>query len=180
MNIVNDIHKEIYNYNILYYYFLYLSIFFVFFFILGIFLIYKTRNISYITWIVLLFLFTIFLENIGLFYCYNRQEDTTEGWHDYQCFRIYSQYANTQSQIDKFDISYTCLKNAVDNKIADYKNEFKKFGAKISEQGEIVENVIATNNKYKSLQDIVNGKIDDINTNLNTKTYTNIIMQPTK
>lgn len=177
MNNENDINKEIYNYNILYYYFLYLSIFFVLFLILGIFLIYKTKNISYLTWIVLLFLFTLFLENIGLFLCFNKNNNTIEGWNDYQCYRIYSQYATVQSQIDQFDVSYVCLKNAVNNLITNLQSSVTQLGASINENGEIIKKNGETISKYQSLQNIVNSKIDTINTNLNPNHYSNIKMK---
>jgi len=90
----------------LYYYFQFLHYFLIIFLILGTIIIYK-YNISFdfILVVVILYIISFFIQNNDILNCFHNNK-IKEGWKDMDCFRIYSQYAYAQYEIDQIDISF--------------------------------------------------------------------------
>jgi FlaA1/EpsC-like NDP-sugar epimerase len=90
-------------------YLIFTSIYFLIFFILAIIFIYKTKNIPFSFYLILFFIFTLFIQNITIFY-YLFKQSYKEGWRNSQCGIIYGQYAKNQYKIDQLDKKYNELK----------------------------------------------------------------------
>ena len=178
MKMDNHIKQDILNYNILYYYFLYLSIFCVLFFILGIFILWKTKTIPYVIIIIIIIIFILFLENIGLFLCFhNNNNNNKEGVTNYECYKIFSQYSQMQYQIDQFDYSYNCLLKHIKKTIVNNNNYITQMGGIMSADGTITQP--NTNMNHVNLQENVNSKMYTISQNLNPRNYNSISMLTT-
>jgi hypothetical protein len=142
----------------LYYYFRFIYYFLILFFVLGIIIIYK-HNISFdfIIVVVVIYIICIFIQNNDIITCFYSNK-TKEGWQDIHCFRIYSEYAYAQYEIDQLDISFNIIKNDIMSSLKNKSDKTQSQYIDLDNQISILlknfttnlSNVAQTNNKWNS------------------------------
>ena len=177
----------------LYYYLWFVHYILILFFILGIIIIYNNNSISFSLILVIIFLLTIFIQNITAIHCFY-SEPVKEGWRDINCFRLYSQYAMNQYKTDQYDISYNILLNDIRQKInTAYETSQSAYGSLgnglaslfdnvASNLADVVQTQNAWNSQYATtLQSMnnMNNSLKSIHTNLNATPYIGSITIPT-
>ena len=153
---------DLYNSNTnkeLYYYFVFVHYFLILFFVLGIIIIYKNGIIHQllILVIIIIFIIVLFIQNRAILQCFYNKS-IKEGWKDVHCFRLYSEYANAQAEIDKIDVAYNIVLNDITTNLAsmfaEQQNKYVNLDNEISTLlhnfATNLSNVAETNNAWNS------------------------------
>jgi len=170
----------------IYFYFQFLHYFLILFFVLGIIIVYKySISFDVILVVVSIYIICIFIQNNYIITCFYSNKPK-EGWQDIHCYRIYSEYAYAQSEIDKIDINFNNLINYIMTSLKDKSGKTQSQYIDLSNQISILlknfttslSDVAQTQNKWNSqytttLQSMNNmtNSLYNIQTNLDPKQY---------